>query len=94
MARFVTRKRSQSRNSLDAPILERICAIKSDHPLWGYRRIWAYMRDRDNQVVAKNSVYRLIKEHALLVSKNQRLKAIQHDRNQELDFLINIGEQI
>jgi putative transposase len=71
----MTRKRSQSRDALDEPILERIRAIKSDHPLWGYRRIWAYMRYRDNQVVGKNRVYRLIKEHTLLVSKNQRLKA-------------------
>jgi putative transposase len=71
----MTRKRSQSRDALDEPILERIRAIKSDHPLWGYRRIWAYMRYRDNQVVGKNRVYRLMKEHELLVSKNQRLKA-------------------
>ena len=69
------RKRSTSRERLDAPVLERIRAIKSDHPLWGYRRIWAYMRYRDNQVIGKNRVYRLMKEHQLLVSKNQRLKA-------------------
>ncbi len=68
----MTQKRSQSQNSLDAPILVRICAIKSDHPLWGYRRIWAY---RDNQVIGKNRGYRLMKEHVLLVYKNQRLKA-------------------
>ena len=69
------RKRSSSRYKLDAPVLERIRAIKADHPLWGYRRIWAYMRYRDNQVIGKNRVYRLMKEHQLLVCNNQRLKA-------------------
>ena len=53
MARIMRRKRSASRYKLDAPVLERICAIKADHPLWGYRRIWAYMRYRDNQVIGK-----------------------------------------
>ena len=75
MARIMTRQRSAARHKRDAPILERIRVIKADHPLWGYRRIWAYMRYRDNQNVGKNRVYRLMKEHQLLVSKNQRLKA-------------------
>jgi len=75
MARIMRRKRSSSRYKLDAPVLERIRAIKADHPLWGYRRIWAYMRYRDNQVIGKNRVYRFMKEHQLLVSNNQRLKA-------------------
>jgi len=69
------RKRSQSRLDKDAPILERINAIKSDHPLWGYRRIWAYMRYRDGVVIGKNRVYRLMRENKLLVTKNARLKA-------------------
>ena len=69
------RKRSLSREALDAPIIDRIRLIKSEHPLWGYRRIWAYIRYRDNVVIGKNRVYRLMKEHHLLVSKNDRLKA-------------------
>ncbi|MGY8986905.1 MAG: IS3 family transposase [Sphingomonadales bacterium] len=69
------RKRSPSREALDAPILDRIRLIKSEHPLWGYRRIWAYMRYRDTVVIGKNRIYRLMKEHHLLVSKNDRLKA-------------------
>ena len=69
------RRRSQSRIDQDAPILARINAIKSDHPLWGYRRIWAYMRYRNGVIVGKNRVYRLMAENKLLVSKNLRLRA-------------------
>ena len=60
---------------MDAPILKQIRTIKCDHPLWGYRRIWAYMRYRDGVVVGKNRIYRLMKENNLIVTKNFRLKA-------------------
>ena len=69
------RKRSQSRVEKDTPMIERINSIKSDHPLWGYRRIWAYMRYRDGIVIGKNRVYRLMRENNLLVTKSLRLKA-------------------
>ena len=28
----------------NAHLLDRIRAIKADHPFWGYRRIWAHLR--------------------------------------------------
>ena len=55
--------------------LEKIAAIKAEHPLWGYRRVWAYLRYRQGLVVGKHRVYRIMKEHSLLVSKNMKLKA-------------------
>lgn len=75
MVRILKRERPQSRQALDEPILKRIESIKLDHPLWGYRRIWAYMRYRDGIVIGKNRVLRLMKENQFLVSKNLRLKA-------------------
>mgnify|MGYP001257154451 CR=1 FL=1 len=69
------RERSQSRIKHDAPILKRILSIKSEHPLWGYRRVWAYMRYRDARIIGKNRVYRLMRENGLLVTRNTRLKA-------------------
>ena len=69
------RKRPKSRIHSDQPILDRIKLIRSEHPLWGYRRIWAYMRYRDNIVLGKNRVYRLLKEHRLLLETNPNLKA-------------------
>ena len=26
----------------NAPFVKRICQLKSDHPFWGYCRIWAH----------------------------------------------------
>ena len=72
---MMRRKRARNRDELDAPIVDRIKAIKGDHPLWGYRRIWAYIRYRDEIQIGKNRVYRLMKEHELLVPKNHRLRA-------------------
>ncbi len=71
----MTRSRSLSRTEADVPILERIQALKLDHPLWGYRRVWAYMRYREGVVIGKNRVVRLMKENDLLVRPNTRLKA-------------------
>ena len=55
------RNRSESRIKADAPILAQIIALKGDHPLWGYRRVWAYLRYRQQIVVGKNRIYRLMK---------------------------------
>lgn len=69
------RKRSQNRIELDNPIFEYIQRIKCEHPLWGYRRVWAYLRYRENIVVGKNRIYRLMSEASLLVKPDTKLKA-------------------
>lgn len=56
-------------------LLEQIKAIKTDHPLWGYRRIWSYLKYRQKVIVNKKRVYRLLKEHNLIVTPQTRLKA-------------------
>ncbi len=28
------------------PLLQRIYDLKAEHPFWGYRRIWAYLKYR------------------------------------------------
>ncbi len=75
----MTRKRPQSRVLADAPFIARIADIKADHPLWGYRRVWAYMRFRDGLLIGKNRVYRLMAEAEKLVPKNLRLRAKRYD---------------
>jgi len=50
------RARSRSRIEKDAVLLTKIQAIKADHPLWGYRRVWAYLRYRNGLVVGKNTI--------------------------------------
>ena len=64
----------------DKQILLQIQTIKSEHPFWGYRRVWAYMKYRLNQPINKKRVYRIMKEHNLLVTPNLRLKARRDNR--------------
>ncbi|MFH1768466.1 MAG: IS3 family transposase, partial [Candidatus Omnitrophota bacterium] len=49
--------------------------IKADHPLWGYRRIWSYLKYRQEYPVGINRVHRLIKENGMLVTAQVRLRA-------------------
>ena len=63
------------REENNTAILRRIRALKGEHPLWGYRRVWAYLKYREGLPINKKRIYRLMKEHVLLVQKNQRLKA-------------------
>lgn len=52
----------------DTRILPHIQGIKSEHPFRGYRRLWAYMKYRLNWAVNKKRIYRIMKEHSLLVN--------------------------
>jgi transposase InsO family protein len=59
----------------DECLLPRIQALKAEHPFWGYRRIWAYLRFVEQLPVNKKRIWRLMREHHLLVPPNLRLKA-------------------
>jgi len=52
-----------------------IKALKAEHPLWGYRRIWAYLKYRQGMPVNKKRIYRLMKEQELLVTREYKNKA-------------------
>ena len=67
----------------DKELLHDICAIKSDHPFWGYRRVWAYLKYRLDISINKKRIYRIMKEHNLLVKPNARLKAIRSNQAYE-----------
>jgi putative transposase len=56
-------------------VLKRIKEIKGEHPFWGYRRVWAYLRYIDGLIVNKKRVYRLMRENNLTVKPNIRLIA-------------------
>ncbi len=58
-------------------ILSRIRDIKAEHPFWVYRRVWAYLKYRQDIVINHKRVYLLMKKHNLLVKPNTRLKAIR-----------------
>ena len=69
------RKPSYSITLRNQYVLKRIKDIKADHPFWGYRRVWAYLRYIDGLIVNKKRVYRLMREHNLTVKPNTRLIA-------------------
>jgi len=69
------RNTSDSVTLRNISLLQRIREIKLEHPFWGYRRVWAYLRYVDGLLVNKKRVYRLMREHNLTVKPNQRLIA-------------------
>jgi putative transposase len=69
------RNTSASVNVHNEYVLERIKDIKADHPFWGYRRVWAYLRYVNGLIVNKKGVYRLMRENNLTVKPNPRLIA-------------------
>lgn len=72
---MVTRKKSQSVALRNDALLARIKAIKADHPAWGYRRVWAYLRYREGLKVNKKRIYRLLRENHLLATQTRNNKA-------------------
>ncbi len=69
------RKKSASVAKRNEPIVAQIKAVKAKHPFWGYRRVWAHLRYRMGFKVNHKRIYRLMKEHGLLVPRNLKLKA-------------------
>jgi len=69
------RKPSDSVVTRNDSLVNRIKDIKAEHPFWGYRRVWAYLRYVYGLIVNKKRVYRLMREHNLTVKPNPRLIA-------------------
>jgi transposase InsO family protein len=69
------------RQEADAHVLSLIHPIKAEQPNWGYRLIWAYLKYQQDQSFNKKRIYRIMKEHGLLVQKNVKLKAIRDNQN-------------
>jgi putative transposase len=61
----------------NSPLVGRIKEIKSEHPFWGYRRIWAHLRYIDCLEVNKKRILRLMQRHELVVKPHTRLKALR-----------------
>ena len=56
-------------------LLERVRELKADHPFWGYRRVWAYLRYVDRLTVNQKRVYGVMKANDLLVKPTLKLRA-------------------
>lgn len=71
---MVKRKRTESRARQDEVLAAQISEIKAEHPFWGYRRVWAYLRYREGQKINEKRVYRVMREHKLLCERKGRPK--------------------
>jgi putative transposase len=69
------RRRSPTVDRRNAPVLDRIQALKAEHPFWGYRRIWAHLHFAEGLAINKKRILRLMREHGLIVKANAQLKA-------------------
>jgi len=78
------RKTSNRVIELNKPILEAIKLIKSEHPFWGYRRVWATLRYHKNLMVNKKRVYGIMKSNNLLVKDRKKLKATRTPRSKPI----------
>jgi hypothetical protein len=56
-------------------LLPRIQQLKTEHPFWGSRRLWAYLRFVEQVPVHEKRILRLRREPHLQVQANLRLKA-------------------
>ena len=61
----------------NSAVVERIKGIKSEHPFWGYRRVWAHLKYVDELEINKKRVLRLLRKHGLLVKPDTKLKAVR-----------------
>ncbi len=57
----------------DQPLVKRMLAIVRQHPRYGYRRVWALLRD-EGWSVNRKRVYRLWRREGLKVPRKQRKK--------------------
>jgi transposase-like protein len=71
------RKESELIAERNSPVVERIKALKAEHPFRGYRRIWANLRYIDELEINKKRVLRLLQKHDLLVKPHTKLKAVR-----------------
>jgi hypothetical protein len=49
--------------------------LTAEHPFWGCRRLWAYLRCVEQLSLNKQLILRLMRKYYLLVMPNRRLKA-------------------
>ena len=77
----IKRSRSKKVATEEQELLPIIRRIKAEHPCWGYRRVWAYMKYREKLFVNKKRIYRIMKENKLLVPSTRHLKASRVERN-------------
>lgn len=67
----MTRRQSGKVAQRNAAVVERIRALKAEHPFWGYRRIWAQLRFGEGLRMNPKRVLRLMRVHDCLVKSTR-----------------------
>ncbi len=76
---MVKRKRSEKRQKEDNIIAGKIAKLKENHPFWGYRRIWAWLRRREGLIVNDKRIYRIMKERSFLCPRKMSRKTADRE---------------
>ena len=63
------RRRLREESAENKSILERIRVLREAHPFWGYKRLSVWLRKREKLVVNHKRIYRLMKNHGLLLPR-------------------------
>jgi len=69
---YKNKDRKRAKKQTDLSLLEKIKQIASEHPFWGYRRIWAYLKFRKGIRISQRKVYKLLKENGLFVPQRPK----------------------
>ncbi len=57
---------------------------EAEHPSWGFRRVWAWLRRRGELPVNRKRVLRLMRENGLLVAPRGKLRAVRKNTSEKM----------
>lgn len=69
---YKNKPRLKKNKCSDMEMIEKIKQIAAEHPFWGYRRIWAWLKFRVGKNCSQRKVYNLLKENNLLVPQRPK----------------------
>lgn len=73
----------------DQEIIAQIKHLKSLHPYWGYRRIWANLNNQLATHFNKKRIYRIMKQNNLLLPKDNNNKALRTKKSKPISLSPN-----
>ncbi|MCP4051112.1 MAG: IS3 family transposase [Lentisphaerae bacterium] len=65
-------KRQYLESDANLRLIRHTHELKAEHPFWGYRRIWAYLRYRRKFKINGKRIYRLMRENKFLAPNKMK----------------------
>ncbi len=78
------KRKERKISDLNKHLIEEIKVLKGEHPAWGFRKIWAYLKFRKGESVNKKRIWRLLSENHLLVKRENRNKAVRKNTTSKM----------